>query len=38
MQPLFEFVERQPVGVWIGAAPPDFLDLFVGQPINAFVP
>ena len=37
MQPLFELLECQPAGIGIGNAPPDLLDLFVGQPIDALV-
>jgi hypothetical protein len=36
-QPFFELVERQFRSVFVGMPPPDFLDLFVGQPMDAFV-
>src|SRR5260370_15358920 len=36
-QPLLEFVERQLRGIFVGTPSPDFIDLFVGEPIDTFV-
>jgi hypothetical protein len=36
-KPLVELFQRQFPGVRIGAPAPDFLDLLIGQPVDAFV-